>query len=157
MTEHDRIMEHLPLSGAGDLTPDEIRRLRQHLESCDQCRQANKDYAFLADTLRSLPTPQPSAELLARVRVMAASRLAQNRERDREAALLAPLVAASWVVALATWPWLRAAGKWVFTGWHLPGGSVSTALAAYSIVGILMAGVAAIAVIRRAAAIGRMQ
>ena len=157
MTEHDRIIEQLALSGAGDIPPGEIRRLQQHLATCEQCRRANEDYAFLADTLRSLPTPQPSAELLARVRAMAAARLAQNQESSREAALLAPLVVASWAVALATWPWLRAAGTCVFTGWHLPGGSVSTALAAYSIVGILMAGVAAIAVIRRAAAIGRMQ
>ena len=157
MTEHDRIIEQLALSGAGDIPPGEIRRLQQHLATCEQCRRANEDYAFLADTLRSLPTPQPSAELLARVRAVAATRLAQNQERDREGALLAPLVAASWILALATWPWLRAAGKWVFTGWHLPGGTVSTALAAYSIIGILLAGVAAIVVIRRAAAIGRIQ
>ena len=157
MSEHDHIMRLLPLAETGDITPDEIRRVQKHQASCELCRQANEDFAFLGSTLRSLQTPQPSAELLARVRAMAAPRLAQNRARNPEATVLAPLVAASWLAALATWPWVRAAGIWVFTGWHLPGGSVPAALAIYSIIGFLMATVAAIAVIRRAAAIGRMR
>jgi hypothetical protein len=45
----------------------------------------------------------------------------------------------------------------MLTEWHLPGGSISAALAAYSILGFLLAGAAAIAVIRQAGAIGRIQ
>jgi hypothetical protein len=157
MSEHDHIAGLLPLAGTGDLAPDEIRRVLEHVAGCAQCRQANEDYALLGGALRSLTTPQPSAELLARVRVMAADRLARNPASGREAAMLAPLVAAAWVTALATWPWLRAAGRWAFSGWQLPGGMAASALATYSILGILLAAAAAAAVIRRAAANGRMQ
>ena len=157
MSEHEHIMKLLPLAGTGDITPDEIRRVQKHLASCEQCRKANEDYAFLGSALRGLSTPQPSAELLARVRVMAAQRLALNQVSNREAAVLAPLVVASWIVALATWPLVRVAGTWMLTEWHLPGGSVSAALAAYSILGFLLASAAAIAVIRQAGAIGRIQ
>ncbi len=155
MSEHDQIMKLLPLVGTGDIAPDELRRVQKHLAGCEQCRQANEDYACLGSALRGLPTPQPSAELLARVRGMAAQKLAQNQVSNREAAVLGPLVVASWIAALATWPLLRAVGTWVLTGWRLPGGSVTAALVTYSTLGFLLACAAAIAVIRRAGTIGR--
>jgi len=157
MSEHDRIVRLLPLAATGDITPEEIRRVREHLASCAECRRVSEDYAFLGSTLRGLPTPQPGAELLARVRAMAAPRLARKQARSRDAMVLAPLVAAGWIVALATWPWVRAAGTMVLTGWHLPSGSLAHALAVYSVLGFLLASVAAIAVGRRASAMGRTQ
>lgn len=157
MSEHDHIVRLLPLAGTGDIAPDEIRRVQEHLASCTECRRVSEEYAFLGTTLRGLPTPQPSAELLAQVRVMVAPRLAQKQARNGDALVLAPLVAASWIVALATLPWVRAAGAWILTGWHLPGGSFAHALAIYSVLGFLLASVAALAVGRRASAIGRVQ
>jgi hypothetical protein len=157
VSEHDHIVKLLPLAATGDLAVGEIRRVREHVAGCAECRRVSEDYDFLETTLRGLPTPQPSAELLARVRTMAASRLERKQARSRDVIVLAPLVAASWIVALATWPWVRAASMWVVTGWHLPGGGFVNALAAYSILGFLLASAAAIAVGRRARAIGRIQ
>jgi predicted anti-sigma-YlaC factor YlaD len=157
MSEHDQIAKLLPLAATGDITPGEIRRIREHLAVCDECRRVSNDYALLGSALRGLPTPQPSAELLARVRVIAAPKLAQKQVRSRDTLVLAPLVAASWIVALTTWPWVRAAGTWVLTGWPLPGGGFAHALVVYSILGFLLASVAAIAVGRYASAIGRIQ
>ena len=157
MSEHDRIVRLLSLGGTEAVGADEIRLVQEHLKTCVECRRANEDYAVLGSTLRSLPTPQPSAELLARVRLMAAPVLAQQQARNREAVVLAPLVAASWVTALITWPWLRTAGTWLLAGWRSPDGSFAQALAAYSILGFLLASVAVIVVGRRAGTIGRTQ
>jgi hypothetical protein len=156
MSKHDQIIKLLPLVGTGDATPDEIRRVQEHRAVCAECRQVSEDYDFLGSTLRGLPAPQPSAELLARVCTMAAHRVARKQERSRDALVLAPLVAASWVAALATWPWIRAAGTWALTGWHLPGG-FAYALTVYSILGFMLASIAAVAVSRHAKAIGRIQ
>ncbi len=157
MNEHDHVIRLLPLVAAGDVTPDEIRLVQEHLSHCAQCRRAHEDYAFLGHTLRGLPVPQPSVELVQQVRIMAAPLLAKSRPANREAAVLAPLIAASWILALATWPWIRAAGSWMLTGWHVPGGNFTTALVVYSILGFVMASVAAIAVGRQAGALGRMR
>jgi predicted anti-sigma-YlaC factor YlaD len=157
MSEHDWVAKILPLAATGDLAPDEIRRVRQHLSTCADCRRASDDYAILGDALRGLPTPQPSAELLARVRSMAAPKLSRSQAGSRDAWVLAPLVAASWIVALATWRWVGNAVIWIFARWHLPGGSFAHALAVYSILGFLLASVAAITVGRRAGATGRTQ
>jgi predicted anti-sigma-YlaC factor YlaD len=154
---HDDIRKLLPLAVTGDVAPEDVRRVREHLRCCERCRQVSEDFAALGSALRGLPTPQPRAELVARVRDLAESRLARKQARSRDAAVLAPLVAASWIVALATWPVTRAAGKWIFTGWHMPGGSFGTALVAYSILGFLLACGAAIAVGRHASAIGRIR
>jgi predicted anti-sigma-YlaC factor YlaD len=157
MSEHDRIVKLLPLAASGDVTAEEIRRIREHLTDCAACRGASGDYALLGSALRGLPTPQPGAELLARVQALAAPRLVQKRARSRDAWVLAPLVAASWVAALTTFPWVYGAGRWLFAGWHLPGGSFMQALAVYSILGYLLASAAAIAVGRHTNAIGRLR
>ena len=157
MNGHEAIRKILPLCISGDISPAEAERVREHLLHCDACRQLSGDYSQLANALREMPTPQPGNDLVARVRDLAESQLAQTCRKDNDTAVLVPLVAVSWISALATWPLLRAAGKWAFSGWHLPGGSFGTALTAYSILGLFLASVAAIAVGSRANAIGRMR
>ncbi len=157
MSEHEDIRKLLPLAGAGAVSPADSRRLREHLAHCEPCRQVSEDFAALGNALRSLPTPQPRAELVALVRHMAESRLAERTERSREAAILAPLVAASWIVALLTWPVAQAAGRWVLAAWDAQSQGVGTVLAGYSILGFLLACAAAIAVVRRAGLIGRVR
>jgi predicted anti-sigma-YlaC factor YlaD len=154
MNEHDRIRQ---LMTRAEGEAEEIRQVREHLEHCPQCRRVDEEFAFLRSTLRGLPTPQPSAELLARVRVMAAAGLAQNRARDPEAFVSALLVVAAWIVALTIWPLIRDWGAWMLSHWRWPSGSYAAAFAAYSILGLLLSSIAAIAVGRRAGAMGRMQ
>jgi anti-sigma factor RsiW len=155
MSEHERIRELLPLAASGDISPEEMRQVREHLSRCDTCARVSEDFVALGSALRGLPTPMPRAELVTRVRELAELRLERKRAWSRDAVVLAPLVAAGWIMALATWPLVRTAGVWIFAGWHVPGGGFGTALAFYSILGFLLACVSAFAVGRRARTIGR--
>ncbi len=150
MSEHDQIRELLPLVASGEAAPEEIQRVQEHWATCAECRNLSEDFAALGNALCGLPTPQPSTELLNRVRLMAIPRLARRRTRRRDALVLALLVTASWLTAIATWPWFRAAGTWTVAGWHFPSGGFAQVLAAYSIFGFLLASAAAIAVSRKA-------
>jgi predicted anti-sigma-YlaC factor YlaD len=154
MNDHGRIRTALSLAASGDISPEELRRLQDHLGDCESCRKEIEDLSALAGALRSIPTPQPRPEVVARVRKLAESRLEDKRRRG-DARLLAPLVAASWVVAWVTWPAVRVSTSWAMSWLHLPEGGVRTALAVYSIVGFLVAFVSAVAVGRRAKMIGR--
>jgi anti-sigma factor RsiW len=140
MSEHERIRELLPLAASGDISPEEMRQVREHLSRCDTCARVSEDFVALGSALRGLPTPMPRAELVTRVRELAELRLERKRAWSRDAVVLAPLVAA---------------GVWIFAGWHVPGGGFGTALAFYSILGFLLACVSAFAVGRRARTIGR--
>lgn len=155
MSEHESIRGLLPLAASGDISPEDMRRVREHLARCETCRRASEDFVALGSALRGLPTPQPRPELVARVCDLVEFRLARRRAGSREGVALAPLVAAGWVMALATWPLLRAAAKLILTGWYVPDGGFVTALAAYSIPGFLLAWVSAFAVGRLARASGR--
>ncbi len=157
MNEHESIRKLLPLAVSGDLSPEEMRRVREHLDSCPTCRRVNEEFSGLGEALRDLPTPQLRAEFAAQVRDLAESALARKREESKNAIHLAPLVAASWIVALATWPLARSAVHWIFTWWYVPGGGFVSALTAYSILGFVFACVSAYAVGRRAHAIGRIK
>ncbi len=157
MNEHQDIRGLLPLAASGDIPHEDMRRVREHLANCAACRLASDDLSALGVALRGLPTPQPRREFVARVRELAESSLARRREERRAAALLAPLVAASWIFALATWPLARAAVQWMFTGWRVTGADFGAALGVYSILGLIPACVSAFAVAKRARAIGRIR
>ena len=146
MNEHDRIHLILPLAASGDVSPDELRQLREHLDGCEACRRANEEFAAIAGELRGIPTPQPSADLVARVQEMGRTRLGRRRAVLHDTAVLAPLVVASWIAALATWPLLKEAAPWMFAGWQMPSGPLGTALAVYSASGLLLASISAAAV-----------
>jgi len=157
MNEQEDIRKLLPLAVSGDLPSADVKRVREHLVACAQCRAIREDFAALGQVLRSLPTPQPRAELLAQVRAAAESRLVNQETRTRDTAILAPLVVAGWILAIATWPVASSLGKWALAGVHVPGGGWGVVLATYSILGFLLSCVAAIAVGRRASAIGRIR
>ena len=157
MNAHESVRRLLPLSASGDISPEDLRRVHEHCANCEECRRLSEDFASMAGALRSLPTPQPRAALVARVLDLAGSRLAQERTSTDGARVLAPLVAAGWIAALATWPLVRAAVAWVLTGWHVPGGGLGTALAAYSFLGLLLACVSAVAVGRQARTVRRIR
>jgi len=157
MNEHEKVRRLLPLSLSDDLAPEDLERVRRHCARCDECRQLSEDFASLAGTLRRLPTPQPRAELVGRVLELAGSRLVQKSRATDGAGVLAPLVAAAWIMAVATWPVVRTAVAWGLTGWHMPGGGFATALAAYSSIGLLLACISAVAVGRKARDIRRVR
>jgi predicted anti-sigma-YlaC factor YlaD len=155
VNEHERIRILLPLAASGDLSPRDMRRVDQHVVRCEACRQASDELAALGGALRALPTPQPPAELVAHVQRLAEARLARQHAPRNGAAFLAPLVVASWIAALVTWPLVRAAFQWILTGWHVPSGGLGSTLAVYSILGFILACASALAVGRGARQIGR--
>jgi anti-sigma factor RsiW len=155
VSEHQRIRILLPLAASGDLSPRDMREVGEHVARCTACRQASDELAALGTALRALPTPQPPAELVARVCRLGETRLELQRAPRNGAVFLAPLVAASWVAALATWPLVRAVFQWLFGGWHVSGGGLGGTLAAYSILGFILACTSALAVGRGAREIGR--
>ncbi len=155
MDEHERIRKMIPLAASDDLSQDDFRQVEKHVATCASCRRAGEDIAALGDALRALPTPQPSEELVARVCRMAETRLVPRPAPGNGATFLAPLVAASWMAALATWPLLRTVGGWIFGGWNVPGGIIGNTLAAYSVLGMILACASAFAVEMRARELGR--
>ncbi len=153
MNEHDDIGVLLASAASGDVSPEELRRVQKHLACCEACRIKSEDFALLAEWLRGIPTPQPRAELVVRVRELAEARLVR-RPSGNDTRFIALLVAAGWIAALATWPALPAAWN-VISGLHVPDGVLRTALVFYSLVGFLLACVSAVAVGRHARMTGR--
>jgi predicted anti-sigma-YlaC factor YlaD len=157
MNEHESIRKLLPLAASDDLSPEDLQRVRRHLADCAACRGASEDFAALGGALRGLPTPQPRAEVLARVREQAQAGLERRRKREHEALIPGLLVAASWIMALATWPGLRAGMRWIVAEWPAPAGGIGFALAAYTILGFFLACLSAVVVGRLARAAGRIR
>jgi anti-sigma factor RsiW len=153
MSEHENISALLALAASGDISPEELRRVQEHLARCEACSIEAQDFALLAEGLRGIPTPQPRAELVARVRSLAEARLLR-RPSSSDSKLIALLVGASWIAALATWPVLSAGWK-VISGVSVADGGLGTALVFYSLLGFLLACVSAVAVGRHASTTGR--
>ncbi len=155
MSEHEQIRTLLPLAASGDLSPRDMKRVNEHVDRCAACRRTGEELSALGGALRALPTPQPSAETVARVCRRGEARLRLRTAPRNGTAFLALLVAASWIAALATWPLVRTELRWLSEGWHVPGGGLGGTLAAYSILGLVLACASAIAVGMRAREIGR--
>jgi predicted anti-sigma-YlaC factor YlaD len=155
MNEHERVREMLPLAASGDLSPGDMKQGNEHVAKCAACSQVSEDLAALGGALRALPTPQPPDELVVRVCRLAETKLASQRAQRNSTAFLAPLVAASWVAALVTWPLVRTISWWILGAWHVPGGSLGSTLAAYSVLGMILACASALAVGMRAREFGR--
>ena len=53
MSKHEKFEELCALAATGQLSPDEERRLSEHLDACQSCRAACEDFSVI---LRELPT-----------------------------------------------------------------------------------------------------
>ena len=74
MTAHDRFRELL--ARRAELSDGEETSLRAHLQHCSECRRAAVAFEQDAALLRSLPRPEPPAEIRQTVR----ARLRQPHE-----------------------------------------------------------------------------
>jgi len=155
MNEHDRIQMLLALTASGDLSAQELRRVQLHLSRCEECRGKTEDFALIAETLRSIPTPTPRPEIVAEVRALMASGPRRRGRGGAEVRLVAPFVAASWLIAWISWPLVKVLAEWLLVVWRLPAGGIGIALVTYSIVGVVLAAVSAIAVGTQAIENGR--
>jgi anti-sigma factor RsiW len=155
VSEHEQIRTLLPLAASGDLSPRDMKRVDEHVARCAACRRTSEELAALGSALRALPTPQPPAEVVARVCRLGEARLGIGRAPRNGTAFLAPLVAASWVTALATWPLVRSGLQWLSEGLHVLGIGLGGSLAAYSIFGFILSCASTLAVGIHARATGR--
>ena len=145
MSDHDEMRALLGLAASGDLEAAEQRRVDAHVAACKGCAAELAHWRGLVGELHRLPTVQPSAALLRRVRASATAELAGQVESWWSQAAVACAVLAAWPVAVASWPAVRWLGsllvrvEWGW-GWWL---AVSASLA------WLLAGVAGCAMALR--------
>ena len=105
--EHAEIRELLALFAAGALDAADESRVVLHLASCAECSAELERWQQISGGLRRLPTPQPSAALFERARVMATEQLMQQAARKRTRAMFILLITFAWMVTLAGWPIFR--------------------------------------------------
>jgi len=107
MTEHDKIRELLALAAAGALTSPEEERVARHLRSCEACSRHMETWQSIARDLRRLPTPQPTAALFERTRLLAEQKLAEEAEYRWQRGVMVFVVSFAWVLTIASWPVVR--------------------------------------------------
>jgi anti-sigma factor RsiW len=108
MNRHDEVRALLALAAAGDLEPDDQRRVNDHLRECAACSQELSALRALATGLRILLSPNMSLGLAARTRIRVAAELAARKERRRHHVLVGLLIGFGWALTLLTF----AAARW---------------------------------------------
>ena len=103
MTPHESTRPLLALSAAGLLDADGERQMREHVRECPECAAHLSGLAALAAGLSAMPSPSPSADLLARTQARVAAQLAARRDRISGTVLAVAGCGCGWVVSLATW------------------------------------------------------
>jgi anti-sigma factor RsiW len=136
MTPHETTRPLLALSAAGLLDADGERQVRQHVRECPACAAGLAGLAALAGGLSAMPSPAPSAELLARTQARVAAQLAARRDRISGTVLAVAGCGCGWVVSLATWG-----------AWDAVGGN--PAILIWLEFSVVLAGLTAALVVRR--------
>lgn len=144
MNEHEEIRQLLSLAAAGDLDNADARRVESHLAGCTACAAELEHWRGIVGDLRRLPTPQPSAALLTRVRAMAeAEILAQAEQRSHQVNLVFLLLFA-WALTLSVWLVFRLMTGGLFAWVQLFGGRLWVWMAGYTLLGWLTSSIAAV-------------
>jgi len=104
MIEHDKILELLPLAAAGALTSAEEKQVAEHMRSCIACANELEAWRPIATELRRLPTPQPSSWLVQATLARAEAKLAEQAEHDWNRRVMIFVVAFAWLLTIASWP-----------------------------------------------------
>src|SRR4029078_13358875 len=92
MNEHEAVRAMLALSAAVLLSPDEVRRVEEHVRTCELCRTDLETWAEYAQGLRKLPQTSAPAGLMERTRAKIVQEHAVAAGRQRHAWLLGALV-----------------------------------------------------------------
>jgi anti-sigma factor RsiW len=103
MSEHDKIRELLALSATDALTRAEEERVASHLRSCADCAAELDGWRSIAASLRRLPTPQPSAQLVQVTMARAEAKLAEQDEHQWNRKIMIFVVAFAWLLTGVTW------------------------------------------------------
>lgn len=107
MSDHEKIPELLALAAAGALSSAEEELVALHLRSCEACSRHMESWQSIARDLRRLPTPQPTAALLQRTRLLAEQKLAEEAEYRWQRGVMIFVLAFAWVLTIVSWPLVR--------------------------------------------------
>ena len=104
MNEHDKIRELLALAAADALTSAEEKQVAEHVRSCIACSNELEAWRPIASDLRRLPTPQPSSWLVQSTLARAEAKFTEQAEHDWNHRLMIVVVAFAWLLTIASWP-----------------------------------------------------
>jgi len=104
MSEHDRIRELLPLAAADALTSAEETQVAEHVRSCVSCSNELDAWRPIATELRQLPTPQPSSWLVQATLARAEAKLTEQAEHNWNHRVMIVVVVFAWLLTIASWP-----------------------------------------------------
>ena len=144
MSEHDKIRELLALAAADALTSAEEKQVAEHVRSCIACRHELGSWRPIASELRQLPTPQPSPWLVQVTLAHVEAKLTEQAEHNWNRRVITVVVAFAWLLTIASWPVFRfVSGR--FESWLEPQFSPTwISFAAFTALGWLAGGVAAV-------------
>ncbi len=104
MSEHDKIRELLALAAADALTSTEEKQVAEHVRSCIACSNELEAWRPIASELRRLPTPQPSSWLVQATLARAEAKLVEQAEHDWNRRVMIFVLPFAWLLTLASWP-----------------------------------------------------
>lgn len=104
MSEHEKVRELLSLAAAGALTAAEENRVADHVRSCVSCANELDAWGPIATELRRIPTPRPSSWLLQATLARAQAKLAEQAEHDWNRQVIIFVVALAWLLTIVSWP-----------------------------------------------------
>jgi len=103
LSEHDKIRELLALAAADALTSAEEEQVAEHVRSCPACSNELAAWLPIASELRRLPTPQPSSWLVHATLARAEAKLSEQAEHDWNRRVMICVVAFAWLLTIASW------------------------------------------------------
>ena len=111
MSEHDNLRRLLALAAADALTSAEQKLVAQHVRSCSACSNELGAWQPIANELRRLPTPQPSSWLVRATLARAEAKLTEQAEHDWNRRVMIFVLSFAWLLTIASWPALHFLSK----------------------------------------------
>ena len=144
MSEHDKIRELLALAAAEALTSAEEKEVAEHVRSCIACSNELKAWRRITSELRRLPTPQPSSRLIQATLARAEAKIAEQAEHDWNRRVMIFAVAFAWLLTIASWLLFHFVSGGFESLLGLQFGRSWISFAAFTALGWLAGGVAAV-------------
>jgi len=156
MIEHDKVRELLALAAAGALTAAEEKQVGEHVRSCVSCANELDAWRPIATELRRLPTPQPSSWLLQATLARAEAKLADEAEHVLNRHIIIFVVTLAWLLTIASWLVFDFVSPYFGSLLGPQFGHTWIGFAAFTALGWLAGGVAAVMLAVRQRGAGRL-
>ena len=144
MREHAKIRKLLALAAAEALTAAEEKQVAEHVRSCIACSNELEAWRPIASELRRLPTPQPSSWLMQATLARAEAKLAEQAEQGWNRSVIVFVVAFAWLLTIASWPAFHFVSERFGGSLELQFSYAWISFAAFTALGWIAGGVAAV-------------